>query len=361
MSKNKPKVIAFYLPQFHPIKENDIWWGKGFTEWTNVAKAKKMFFGHYQPRIPTDLGFYDLRLNDVRIEQAKLAKEAGVSAFCYWHYWFGNGNQLLERPLQEVVLSGEPDFPFCLAWANHTWQKKNWNSSESRLSKENLMIQSYPGLEDIDLHFYKMLPTFKDCRYYKIENRLVFVIYNHFDIPDVDYFMDRWQNLARENGLSGFFFISHINDENKINADLIKKFDAINLHLLPSSFNPTRVNKFLSWLLNRPLDIVDYSKTMKKWESDIFKEDKVFPTIYPNWDTTPRISMMGQVLQNSTPEYFKVHVKRILSLISHKKASNKVIFLKSWNEWAEGNYMEPDLKFGKGYINALKSAIDELD
>ena len=124
---SKVKVIAFYLPQFHPIPENDEWWGKGFTEWTSVGRAKKYYRGHYQPRVPADLGYYDLRLPQVRQQQADLAKEAGISAFCYWHYWFGNGKQLLENPLQEVVKLGEPDFPFCLGWANHTWLNKSWN------------------------------------------------------------------------------------------------------------------------------------------------------------------------------------------------------------------------------------------
>ena len=144
---NKVKVIAFYLPQFHPIPENDEWWGKGFTEWTNVASAKPLFKEHYQPRIPADLGFYDLRLSEVRQQQAELAKEAGVTAFCYWHYWFGNGKELLERPFDEVVQSNQPDFPFCLGWANHSWMSKNWNIRKSNVVSKTLMEQNYPGKE----------------------------------------------------------------------------------------------------------------------------------------------------------------------------------------------------------------------
>ena len=158
----KAHVIAFYLPQFHPIPENDEWWGKGFTEWTNVGKAKPLFCRHYQPRVPADRGYYDLRMPEVRNAQAELAKEAGIDAFCYWHYWFGNGKQLLEQPLKMVVEQGKPDFPFCLAWANHTWYKKRWNSDVSRFSQEVLMEQQYPGIQDIDDHFYTMLPVFRD-------------------------------------------------------------------------------------------------------------------------------------------------------------------------------------------------------
>ena len=186
----KAHVIAFYLPQYHPVPENDEWWGKGFTEWTNVAKAKPMFYGHYQPIIPADLRFYDLRLPEVREEQARLAKEAGIDAFCYWHYWFGNGKQLLERPFNEVVASGKPDFPFCLAWANHSWMKKNWNNAISRFCQDLLIEQEYPGIEDIKAHFYAILPALKDPRYYRIDGKLAFLIYAPTDIPDTALFMD---------------------------------------------------------------------------------------------------------------------------------------------------------------------------
>ena len=158
------RIIANYLPQFHPIPENDKFWGKGFTEWTNVAKAKPFFKGHYQPRIPADLGFYDLRLPEIREQQAQLAREAGVEGFCYWHYWFGNGKQLLERPFQEVVASGKPDFPFCLCWANHDWSNRSWKKD----SKLDAMIakQEYLGEKDHTEHFYL------SCRHSKTTDTL---------------------------------------------------------------------------------------------------------------------------------------------------------------------------------------------
>lgn len=357
--KNKAKVIAFYLPQFYPIPENDEWWGKGFTEWTNVAKAKPLFKGHYQPHIPADLGFYDLRLPKVREAQAQLAKEAGISAFCYWHYWFGGGKQLLEKPLQDVIKSGEPELPFCLAWANHAWQKKKWNSEVSRFSKEILIEQTYPNRKDIDEHFYSILPTFKDKRYYRLHDKLVFVLYCVEDIIDFDYFIDRWQELAIENSLPSFFFIGHTFKIENINSSRFKKLDAINVHLLHDVFNERKYKRLLSWLLRRPLNVVPYFKALYKWENNIYKKDRIFPSIYPKWDTTPRLGSLGSVLHNSTPSLFKKHVTRILALISNKNHADKVIFLKSWNEWAEGNYMEPDLKYGKGYIHALKEALDE--
>lgn len=360
MSNNKIKVIAYYLPQFHPIPENDEWWGKGFTEWTNVAKAKPLFRGHEQPKVPADLGFYDLRLPEVREAQTELAKEAGVSAFCYWHYWFGNGKRLLERPLREVVESGTPDFPFCLAWANHTWMKKTWNSDVSRLSKEVLIEQKYPGEKDIDDHFFSLLSTFKDRRYFKINNKLVFVIYNIKELPNADLFIDRWQELALINNLPGFYFIAHTFDV-EFNMNKYKKIDAINLHLLHEAFKETKLKAVISLLLKRPLNVIDYSKAMKFWESDLFKQPKIYPTIYPNWDTSPRLGKTAAILKNSNPDIFAKHIDNIFNLINKKESEDKVVFLKSWNEWAEGNYLEPDLKHGKGFILALRKILEKYN
>ena len=205
--KTKARVIAFYLPQYHPIPENDKYWGKGFTEWNNVAKAKPLFRGHDQPRIPADLGFYDLRLPEIREQQAELAREAGVEGFCYWHYWMGGGKELLERPFNEVVDSGKPDFPFCLGWANHTWSTRTWNSHKGREGGEVIAEQTYPGVEDYTDHFNKYLKAFKDKRYIKVEGKLLFVVFSprHFD--DFKTFKACWNRLATENGLEGFYFV----------------------------------------------------------------------------------------------------------------------------------------------------------
>lgn len=155
------RVIAFYLPQFHPTPENDLWWGKGFTEWTNVGKARPLFRGHYQPKVPADLGYYDLRVPETRKAQAEMAREYGIEGFCYWHYWFGNGRELLDFPFKEVLKSGEPDFPFCLGWANHSWEDKQFNKEGN---SKILMEQQYPGDTDYTEHFYSLLPAFKDPR-----------------------------------------------------------------------------------------------------------------------------------------------------------------------------------------------------
>ena len=207
----KARVIALYLPQYHPVAENDKYWGKGFTEWTNVAKAKPLFKGHYQPRIPADLGFYDLRLPQVRKEQAELAKEAGIEGFCYWHYWFGNGKEVLQMPFDEVVKSGEPDFPFCLGWALHDWTTKTWEKGSSIAKDTMIFKQEFPGEEDDIKHFYRLLDAFKDKRYIKVDGKLLFSILVPRAMPEPKRFMDLWNRLAKENGLPGFHFVGDIN------------------------------------------------------------------------------------------------------------------------------------------------------
>src|SRR3954467_6790017 len=172
------KLISFYLPQFHPIPENDEWWGRGFTEWTNTARATPLFRGHYQPHVPADLGFYDLRLPELRAAQAKLAREHGVEGFCYYHYWFA-GRRILERPFDEVLASGQPDFPFCLNWANQTWTG-NWHGAPNRV----LIEQTYPGMDDHCRHFDALLPAFADQRCMKVDGRPLFVVYRPRELPE---------------------------------------------------------------------------------------------------------------------------------------------------------------------------------
>lgn len=354
MNGRKARVIAFYLPQFHPVKENDEWWGKGFTEWTNVAKASPLFRGHYQPRIPADLGFYDLRLPDVREAQAELAREAGVDGFCYWHYWLGGGRQLLERPLQEVVASGKPDFPFCLGWANHSWLKKLWNPDVSRFSQEMLIEQTY-SKDDIDLHFNTMLPMFRDKRYMQIDGRLLFLIYAPLAVPDLRAFIARWRELAKVNNLPDFYFIGQAKKE-ELNNEKLAVLDAINFECIYDFFRQSRLRKLWAYIFRHPI-ITQYKDILKIYDLSVLKGGNVIPSIYPSWDLTPRRGMIGTVFHKSTPELFAEHVQQIMEATHPIDGGEKILFLKSWNEWAEGNYMEPDLKFGKGYINALHDVI----
>lgn len=356
----KARVFAFYLPQFHPIPENDIWWGKGFTEWTNVGKAKKLFPGHYQPHIPADLGYYDLRVSETREAQANMAQEYGVEGFIYWHYWFGNGKRLLERPFNEVLDSKKPDFPFALAWANETWK----GFAHGMKNRNTLIEQTYPGEKDYINHFYEILPAFKDTRYITVDGKPLFMIYRPYELPNASQFIKLWQKLAIENGLKGIYFIAqrgHIpykEEKTDIQNLLSLGFDSVNyVRLSNYSTNKTynRIRKIIKFI---KLPIIHYYKNYIKHltnENDIQLE--VIPTIIPNWDHTPRSGKEGHVLHNSTPEYFAQNVKETLNNIIKKPIDKRIIFIKSWNEWAEGNYMEPDLKWGKKYLEALKNEI----
>lgn len=356
MSNNKPRIIAFYLPQFHPVPENDEWWGKGFTEWTNVAKAKKYFHGHYQPRIPADLGFYDLRVPETREAQSQLARDAGIEGFCYWHYWFDENHQLLERPFNEVLKSGKPDFPFCLAWANESWYAKLWDKD---VRKDKLLIeQKYDGIAQYTKHFYGVLPAFKDERYIKQDGKPVFVIYKPLASPEIPVFIKTWRKLAKKNGLEGIYFVGHcINDRKNISKYFELDLDAVNTCCLNDytskrNFFGKTFYYVYRHLFKKPF-VIPYKKVSKMFfDKNTDENKKVCPSIITGWDHTPRSTKNGTVFTKETPEQFSAHVKTVL-----ENAKGKFIFVKSWNEWAEGNYLEPDLKFGHKYLDALKDAV----
>lgn len=358
----KARVIAYYLPQFHPIPENDEWWGKGFTEWTNVGKAKALFKGHYQPRVPADLGYYDLRLPETRKAQADMAKKYGIEGFAYWHYWFGNGKRLLERPISEVLDSGEPDFPFCLAWANETW--KGFNHG---LFNRNILIeQLYPGDEDYANHFYSILPALRDPRYITVEGNPIFIIYKPFQLPDPANFINLWQDLAQKNGINKIFFLAHSlfpNEENKSEKECHEElisfgFDAVTFvrlgtFLKERSFKDKLIGKVNKIFKGIPI-IFPYKKFISYQSRPIDRHEDVFPTIIPGWDHSPRSGRHGVIIKDSTPDLFGEHVNEILESVKEKSDQRKIVILKSWNEWAEGNYMEPDLAWGHQYLKALK-------
>lgn len=381
--KNEVRVIAFYLHQFHPIPENDKWWGKGFTEWTNVAKAKPLYRGHYQPHIPADLGFYDLRVPEVREEQAKMARDAGVEGFCYWHYWMGKGRMLLERPFMEVLKSGKPDFPFCLGWANGDWSNRSW--SKGKFLKEDciLMEQEY-SLEDYKAHFFYVLKAFKDPRYIKVDNKPLFYIHDPLVVPQMKEFIQLWRKLAVENGLEGIYFVGRANNFSYWNIDesgnkyynfkpsfdeaskyynqiIDLGFDAVNSRGLDRA--TAIIGGRFSIALSKAIYKIFKVGLLKKYNhADIIKHlyvkedsvENIHPTIIPNWDRSPREGSMAAIDYNCTPEVFEKNVKDAISLVENKQYEHRIIFLQAWNEWAEGNHVEPDLKYGHGYLDVLK-------
>jgi hypothetical protein len=379
----KARVIAYYLPQFHPIPENDAWWGKGFTEWTNVAQAKSLFRGHLHPRVPADLGFYDLRMPEIREAQAELARETGIEGFCYWHYWFGNGKMLLERPFQEVLNSGKPDFPFCLGWANHSWTSKTWQKGK-RLNKDSIIQQQYYLGEDDDIkHFNYILKAFQDKRYIRVDNKPIFVIWNPSDSPHIKDFIVLWNKLAQNHGMDGIHFVAFCQNLNYVSSAGNKRlliveqdagkifskifdlgFDAINsLGIYRAEILSKGVfNKMLFRFVNKItggifVEKYKYGNIIKHLFCEEDKRENVYPAIIPNYDRSPRAGKKNALWYGSTPELFKKHIETAIELVKDKQDEHKILFLKSWNEWAETNYMEPDIHFGKKYLDALKAAL----
>jgi hypothetical protein len=359
------RVIAIYLPQYHPISENDETWGKGFTEWTNVGKAKPLFRKHYQPRIPADLGYYDLRLSETREAQAEMAKDAGVEGFMYWHYYFGNGRRLLERPFNEVLKSGKPDFPFCLGWANHSWTTKTWTKDKFGFKDKLIVKQDYPGIDDEISHFNSLLEAFKDKRYICVDNEPVFVIYAPLEIPETYRFIQLWKKLARENGLKGIHFVGLIGGwiENYQKV-LDLGFDAIipaNMWTAESKVKG-KWKKLIQHKLREIfpeflLDKYKYSEIIENFYTEYDKQTNAYPSILPQWDRSARSGRKAVIYTGSTPKLFEKHVLNALEIIKEKPFEKKILFLRSWNEWAEGNYVEPDLKFGSGYLDVLRKLI----
>lgn len=367
-------MIAFYLPQFHPNPVNDKFWGEGFTEWTNVAKARPLFRGHYQPRIPADLGFYDLRLPEVRMKQAELAKDAGIEGFCYWHYWFGSGVQTLEGPLNAVAESGEPDFPFCIGWANHSWTTGSW-SNITNTNKHNVIFeQTYPGVEDHIAHFNAILHILKDRRYIKIQDKPLVYIWNPTTIPDGENFIKLWQKLAIENNLGGIYFVARVDPvriikqkgiDYKRMSDIYQTFfdlgyDAINSYTLTYAELRSRSrlkNLLLKFTKKFWGDKIDYLDIVNNMVTLDDYQENIFPQLIPGRDRSPRVGKDATIYHKSTPEKFRTAIKNVLACVSDKEYEKKVVFLNSWNEWAEGSYVEPDLKYGKSYLVVLKEEL----
>lgn len=354
-------MIAFYLPQFYPTKENDEWWQPGFTEWTNVGRAKPLFPGHHQPKVPRDLGYYDLRVPETREKQAQLAREAGIEGFCYWHYWFA-GRRLLDRVFREVVESGKPDFPFCLCWANHSWYKKVWDPTKPNTL---LIEQTYPGEQDFIDHFYAMLPAFKDPRYMKRNGKLIFGLFLTPLDGKYTLFLQTWNRLARENGLEGFWFFGIQNGMKKRYVKIgPNAYDAACVDFMPIQGN--NKNKFtdLFWEIIMKFTpfptYMTYNRYLHQMTDEFQPEKGLCPCIGPNFDHSPRSKNRGVILQGSTPEKWKKLCLNIFSKVSQRPHEENIVFIKSWNEWGEGNYLEPDLQYGKGYLTALKEALADF-
>lgn len=359
------RLIAINLPQFHPFKENDEWWGKGFTEWTNVTKARPRFKGHYQPHLPADTGFYDLRLPEARQMQADMARQYGIYGFCYYHYWF-NGKQLMERPVNEILSSGRPDFPFMLCWANENWTRA-WDGGE----KEILIEQKYSEADDIAHMEFLCTNVFSDPRYIRINNKPFFAIYKPELFPDIKKSIKTWRKIAGKHGLSLYLGF--------MRADRMSRQEILETGLdISIDFQPHFIQKKKWWFdKNSWVDIFrrhilrekksttpilfDYEKYANYACSLLNPANyKEFPSITPSWDNSPRRTEQSfWALTNSTPSAYGKWLHCILNKFKPYSKEENFIFINAWNEWAEGNHLEPDQKWGLAYLEETKKALEE--
>lgn len=343
------KIIAYYLPQFHEVKENNEWWGDGFTEWTALRNANQYFKGQVI-RKPTDLGYYDLSEPHILERQFHYAKENGITGFCLWTYWFGDGEMLLEKPLNNI-LKYDIKVDYCIAWANHSW----WNKTAGRLLKQ----QNYLGDEDYRKFFNYMLPHFKSSRYLKIDGMPIVTIFDPKSIPDLDVFINLWNELAVENDMPGIYFIA---EQMKSEYSCAQYFNAY----LDSSRmfeNRSFMQKVREKLVRRHAITMlgpiryKYSKLITgKWRDAKPSSDKEIPVIFAGWDTTIRHGGKGVVLDGFTVELFRENVNGALNY----NKNQDIVFLKSWNEWAEGNTIEPDDYFGNELAKVIKNELAKI-
>lgn len=343
------KAIAFYLPQFHPIPENDAWWGKGFTEWTNVTRARPLFTGHHQPQLPGELGFYDLRLDEVREQQAKLAREYGLHGFCYYYYWF-NGRRVLERPLQMMLDSGTPDFPFCICWANENWTRV-WDGLETDV----LLKQEHSA--ESDAEFIKdVLPILKDPRYIRAHGAPLLLVYKAHLLPDPLRSTMAWRNACREAGLETIHLCSAETfpafDHRKMGFDSAVQFPP---HLIPA----TRCEHLVENLdPNFTGSIYDYEGMVTQEANAAPKPYRRFRGVMTSWDNTARRGTTSHVYLNSGPEAYELWLKSIVDATKRDlPPGERFLFINAWNEWAEGAHLEPDQKFGRAYLEATRRAL----
>lgn len=360
MTSESVRAIAIYLPQFHPITENDEWWGKGFTEWTNVVKARPLFKGHYQPHLPADLGFYDLRVAEVREAQAALAREYGIHGFCYYHYWF-NGRRLLNRPLDELLAAGKPDFPFCLCWANENWTRR-WDG----LDEEILIRQEYSAEDDRN-HIRWLAPVFGDQRYIKVQGRPLFLVYRLTRLPNPAATVELWRREYRRLG-GGELFIANVESfktdhgvASQLGLDAAVEFapDWTDLrgvlgrssaarfcHNTGIRKSPFMANKVLSYetlvekMLTKPK--VNYAR---------------IPCVSPCWDNSPRRKSDALIIHGSSPTIYERWLKTVLGAMRPQIDGNKYVFINAWNEWGEGSHLEPCQRWGRAYLEATRRAM----
>lgn len=370
------KAIAFYLPQFHPIPENDRWWGEGFTEWTNVVAARPRFKGHYQPHLPGALGFYDLRLEESRLAQAALAAQYGIHGFCYYHYWF-SGRRLLGRPLNEMLASGAPELPFCLCWANESWSR-TWSGRDH----EVLIRQEYSDA-DHKGHIAWLAEVFADRRYIRIDGRPMFLVYRPESIPDIARVIDEWKSYCVGRLAVEPFFCAVTTGFSTVGGQLhmASGFDAFvdfqpNRTCFPTAsstagravslarrwlpatwYDALRDNRFLR---KQPLNnVIDYQRFVDTCLARELPESvTTFPCVFPSWDNSARRAA-ATIIENHSTTAYQRWLDAALAQVETYSADSRIVFINAWNEWAEGCHLEPDSKHGMAFLEATKACLED--
>lgn len=342
------KVIAHYFPQFHTIPENDEWWGKNFTDWTNVQKAQPLFPGHYQPHIPDNyLGYYDLSDVNEQKKQVQLAKQYGIYGFCFYTYWF-NGKRLLEKPLDNYLDNKELDFPFCICWANENWSRR-WDGRDNDI----LIEQKYSPKDDIE--FIKDMSKYiKDPRYIKIDNKPLILVYRPDILPNAQETVNRWRDWCRQNDIGEIYlsYTQSFTNENpkKYGFDAASEFPPNDGDMALNIDNSFRHNESV-------INTIDWNHYLIRTYNYKNVGYKLFRCIMPSWDNSPRKKHESYALINSDPAYFQTMAENAFEYTSRNHTDEeKIVFVNAWNEWGEGCHLEPDKKYGCSWLEAIKNA-----
>ena len=348
-SEPRVRVIAFHLSQFHPIPENNRWWGPGFTEWANVTRARPNFDGHYQPHLPADTGFYDLRVPETRELQAALARAHGIHGFCYYYYWFA-GKRLLERPIEEMRASGRPDFPYCFCWANENWTRR-WDGAE----REVLIAQS-PSPADDERLIRDLLPHFRDPRYIRVGGRPLFMVYRVGVLPDARASAAKWREVCAREGLGDPYLCAATTYDTDDPA--LYGFDAL-VEFPPHRLRTPSINAQFD-LVNPDFQgqIVDYRQFVLDLLARPEPTYRVHQTAIPSWDNTARRPNHSLTFVNATPEIYELWLRELVARAAERRhVDERLVFINAWNEWAEAAHLEPDRRYGHQFLEATRRAI----
>jgi lipopolysaccharide biosynthesis protein len=345
MTQNEVRFIAFYLPQFHPIPENDAWWGKGFTEWTTTVRARPLYEGHYQPHLPADLGFYDLRVAQTRHQQIELARSYGIDGFCYHYYWF-SGRRLLERPLEDMLADPSSDMPFCLNWANENWSRR-WNAAEH----EVLLAQEYrPG---DDLRFIEDAERFlRDPRYIRINGAPLLLVYRPQQIPECARWLQTWREYCRVKGIGELHLVAALTHGNQdfvdMGFDSAAEFPPHNLRIASASGSVPFFAPFTG-------NVFHFGDVARQYLERDYATQRVFRTVIPSWDNAARTGPRCTALLDGIPANYESWLRAAVSAtLRERKPSEQIVFINAWNEWAEGCHLEPDQRFGREFLDATR-------